>query len=43
MWPTRDRPGGAVLQGVPGREAVVNLIPSEGGVQGKTMHVAGTW
>jgi hypothetical protein len=43
MWPTRDTPGGVVLHGMPGREAVVYLIPSEGRVQGETMHVAGTW
>jgi hypothetical protein len=42
MWPTRDRPYGAVVRGMPGREAAMHLIPDEGGVPGKTMPGAST-
>jgi hypothetical protein len=40
-WPTGDRPGGAVVQSMPGREAVTHLIPGKGGVPSETTSGAG--
>jgi hypothetical protein len=31
MWPTGDRPSGAVVRGVLGQEAMMHLTPGEGG------------
>jgi hypothetical protein len=35
-WPTRDRSSGAVVRGMPGREAMTHLVLDEGGVSGGT-------
>jgi hypothetical protein len=42
-WPIEDRPGGAEERGMPGREAVTHLIPSEDRVLGETSPGAGAW
>jgi hypothetical protein len=41
-WPIGDRTGGAVVRGMPDREATTHRILDEDGVPGETMPGAGT-
>jgi hypothetical protein len=42
-WPTGDRSSGAVVRGMPGREAMTHLVPGEEGVSGGTTPGVGAW